>query len=77
MLPDSNCTYNTKFSLKSTEKPTRYNPSTNRPIKCSVCESVVWSYNNKLHVQEEHGLEASHLFIEISEKEKQMVLKKI
>ena len=35
----SNCDYKVKFSLKSVEKHTKYMPSSNRPMTCSLCKT--------------------------------------
>ncbi len=45
----SDCKFYVKFSLKSAEKCTKNSPCTNRPVKCSICDQVYWSYNMKSH----------------------------
>jgi hypothetical protein len=55
--PMSNCKYYRKFNLKSSSKPTRSKPSTNRPIQCHLCKSVCWSYNMKEHFGQKHPQE--------------------
>lgn len=52
--PLSNCTFFTKFSLKSAEKSTKTSPCTNRPVKCEVCKLVYWSYNIQIHYERNH-----------------------
>ena len=47
--PKSNCTYASKFSLKPGEKSTSSTPCTNRPIVCTICNTVVWSYMMTSH----------------------------
>ena len=42
---ESNCTYMSKFSLKSAENSTKTGPYTNRPAPCSVCIMITWSYS--------------------------------
>ena len=46
---ESNCTYMSKFSLKSAEKSTKTGPCTNRPVPCSVCKVITWSYSLPSH----------------------------
>ena len=53
--PASSCAYFRKFNLKSSTKPTRSSPSTNRPIECHLCKEVYWSYNVKRHFGEKHA----------------------
>ncbi len=55
--PASSCPYFRKFNLKSSAKPTKSSPSTNRPIECHICKLVCWSYNVRCHFAEAHGVE--------------------
>ena len=45
LVPGSNCEYLGKFSLKSAEKSTKSGPCKNRPVACSVYNTVQWTYN--------------------------------
>ncbi len=53
--PASTCSYFRKFNLKSSAKPTKSSPSTNRPIECHICKHVCWSYNVRSHFAEAHA----------------------
>jgi len=55
MIPGSNCEYLCKFSLKSAEKSTKSGPCTNRPVVCSICSTVQWSYNLPIHFRAKHS----------------------
>lgn len=57
--PSSNCKYFRKFNLKSSTKPTKSSPSTNRPIECHICKQVFWSYNMRSHFKQMHPNEES------------------
>jgi hypothetical protein len=50
----SDCKYFININLKSAAKSTKYSPCTNRPIKCTICDGVYWSYNMHLHFSEDH-----------------------
>ena len=54
LIPGSNCEYFSKFSIKSSEKSTKSGPCTNRPVSCSVCKTVQWSYNLSAHFRIKH-----------------------
>jgi hypothetical protein len=53
--PWSDCSYFYGFSLKSAEKASTTNPCTNRPVACSICSEVYWSYNLTNHHAEKHS----------------------
>ena len=42
------------FNLKSAEKISELNQCTNRPDKCDLCNLVVWSYNIRIHYEQNH-----------------------
>lgn len=42
------------FSLKAAEKSTKTGPCTNRPITCSICKVVTWSYSIASHYKSKH-----------------------
>jgi len=50
----ADCDYFYPFSLKSAEKISALNPCTNRPVKCDLCKLVVWSYNIRIHYEQNH-----------------------
>ena len=43
-----------KFSLKSKKKRTKTGPCTNRPVPCSVCKVITWSYSLPSHYKCQH-----------------------
>ena len=55
MIPGSNCEYVCKFDLKSAEKSTKSGPCTNRPVVCSICSTIHWSYNLPIHFCLKHS----------------------
>jgi hypothetical protein len=72
--PSSNCTYFRKFNLKSSAKPTKSSPSTNRPIECHICKKVFWSYNMRSHFKQIHpNIESPEL---LTDMERDLVLRK-
>jgi hypothetical protein len=58
----STCTYGKDINLKSAEKGSKRNPSTNRPIVCPLCAHDgrgkefpgVWTYNMDQHFKQSH-----------------------
>ena len=55
-IPDASmCTYGAKFNLKSACTSSKKTPCTNRPIRCSVCQCVFWSYNILFHFSLNHS----------------------
>ena len=50
----SDCKYNFAFSLKAASKISKTSPCTNRPIECSICKRVYWSYNMMCHYKISH-----------------------
>lgn len=71
--PASDCEYFRKFNLKSSIRPTKSSPSTNRPIECHLCKKIFWSYNMKSHFSRDHSNEEAPELI--SDFEKEMVSK--
>lgn len=64
--PASSCDYYRKFNLKSSTRPTKSSPSTNRPIECHICKKIFWSYNIKSHFGLMHQEEiAPHLITDL------------
>jgi hypothetical protein len=64
--------YYHEFSYNAVIKLTKSNPSSNRPEKCRVCSTYLWSYNMLSHFQENHhGVPCDFL---ITEDEKEAVL---
>ena len=55
LVPDGNCEYLSKFSIKSVERSTKSGPCTNRPVSCRICKTVLWSYNLPIHYRVKHG----------------------
>ena len=55
LVPSANCEYLCKFNIKSAEKSTKSGPCTNRPVTCSVCKTVQWSYNLPHHYRVKHS----------------------
>ena len=55
LIPESNCPYKMKFSLASASKSTVTGPCTNRPVLCSICKVVYWSYSYKKHYEDKHS----------------------
>jgi len=54
--PKSNdCPYDVKFNLYCASRSSRFSPCTNRPIECSLCKLVVWSYCMKAHYESDHS----------------------
>merc|ERR1711957_273015 len=43
------------YSLGSAAKCTVASPCTNRPIKCTICNKVVWSYSMADHFKDKHS----------------------
>ena len=54
LVPGGNCEYLCKFNIKCAEKSTKSGPCTNRPVNCSVCKTVQWSYNLSNHFHVKH-----------------------
>ena len=69
LIPGSNCKLVKKFSLKSSEKPNKRNPCSNRPFECEICQVVYWSYALPTHYTEQHP-EQSSCPIVVSDDEK-------
>ena len=42
------------YSLTPASKVSTTEPCTNRPIECSVCAEVVWSYSLTKHFEQKH-----------------------
>ena len=55
LVPGGNCEYLQKFNIKCAEKSTKSGPCTNRPVTCSVCKTVQWSYNLPVHYRVKHS----------------------
>ena len=70
----SNCTHFSKFSLKAAEKSTKSSPCTNRPISCTVCHVVVWSYSLSGHYKQVHQEVVPPVMV--PDEEKNLVLSK-
>jgi hypothetical protein len=57
--------YYYEFSYNAVIKITKSNPSSNRPEKCRVCSTYLWSYNMLCHFQDNHhGAPCDFLIIE-------------
>ena len=57
--------YYHEFSYNAVIKLTKSNPSSNRPEKCRVCSTYLWSYNMLSHFQDNHhGVPCDFLIIE-------------
>ena len=54
-VPDSNCKIFKKFSLASAKTSTSSSPCTNRPVVCSICKVVYWSYSLNKHYEQKHS----------------------
>lgn len=50
----SDCKFAFAFSLKAASKISKNTPCTNRPIECSICKRVYWSYNIMCHYKISH-----------------------
>jgi hypothetical protein len=47
--------FNFNYSVYSTAaKSTTFSPCTNYPVKCDLCQGFYWSYNLKIHYQQNH-----------------------
>ena len=53
MKPTSNCAKYVKFSLKSVEN----SKARIRPVQCSICKEVYWSYHLQKHFYLRHPAE--------------------
>ena len=66
----SDCKYYIKFSLGAAKKSTTYSPCTNRPVHCTICKCVVWSYNIAEHFKISHPTATYSCYLSVEEKKK-------
>jgi hypothetical protein len=50
-----NSSFNFNYPVfSSAAKSTTFSPCTNHPVKCDLCQGIYWSYNLKIHYQQNH-----------------------
>jgi hypothetical protein len=40
--------------FSSASESTTFSPCTKHPVKCDLCQGIYWSYNLKIHYQQNH-----------------------
>ena len=60
--PDSNFSYDYKFTFGAVLKTSKHSPFCNRPVICRVCPQVVWSYNLPFHYKIKHDRETREFY---------------
>ena len=52
---NKNSSFNFNYPVfSSAAKSTTFSPCTNHPVKCDLCQGIYWSYNLKIHYQQNH-----------------------
>ncbi|KAF8874313.1 hypothetical protein CPB84DRAFT_1853644 [Gymnopilus junonius] len=61
-MQKSTCPSRRKVSLKTAQSFTENQPCTNHPLKCPICPKVVWKYNLKAHINDNHPTATVQLY---------------